>query len=127
VNPLTSFAGSFAFAEDVKVDPRETLEASLCEGIRLLEAKERNAFLEGFVTPTDLNEYTKGKSLDELAKDFGEQKSLMLLKVLKEIKGATPILKKTATEVTFGFDKAKIGKKKAVAFVKMGKYWHIQN
>ena len=51
----------------------------------------------------------------------------MLLKVLKEIKGATPILKKTATEVTFGFDKAKIGKEKAVAFVKMGKYWHIQN
>jgi hypothetical protein len=65
--------------------------------------------------------------LGELAKNFGEQKSLMLVKVLKEIKGATPILKKTATEVTFGFNKAKIGKKNTVAFVQMGKYWHIQN
>jgi hypothetical protein len=68
VSPLASFAGIFAFAEDVKVDPRETLGASISEGIRLLEAKEHDAFLDGFVTPTDLNEYTKGNHWANLPK-----------------------------------------------------------
>lgn len=114
------------FAEDVKPDPREKIETAIPEGIRLLEAKEYEAFVKSFVPPADLKKITEGTSLEEFAKKFGERKVPRLLKILEEIKDAKPHMDDTGRKATFAL-KEEIGRKKSITFLKVEKHWYIQN
>ncbi len=113
-------------AQDVKAESRETLETLIPEGIRILEAKEYKTFVEIFVPPDELKKITEGTSLEEFAKTFGERKAPRLLEILKEIKGTKPSLDDNGTKATFVLKEEKDGKK-AITFVKVDKYWYIQN
>lgn len=115
-----------AVARDVQPDPREELKTAIPEGIRLLEAKQHQAFVKSFVPPADLQKLTAGTSLEEFAKRFGEGKAPQLLKILKEIKDAKAKLDDTGTKATFAL-KEGMGGKKSISFVKVGKYWYIKN
>ena len=109
-----------------KANPREKLETAITEAIRLLEAKEYATVLKNFVTPDDLKAITEKIPLDELAKQFGEGKADRLLKVLKSIEDVKPTFDKEGKTATFKL-KAEADGKKTISWVKIGKYWYIQD
>jgi hypothetical protein len=124
--PIAFLFVSPAFANDDEPEKREQLETAIPEGIRLLEAKEYELFLQSFVSPDELKDVTGGTSLAEFAKKFGERKAPRLLEVLKEIKDVKPVLDEAKAEATFAFKK-EIGGKKSITFQKVDKYWYIKN
>jgi hypothetical protein len=111
---------------DPKDDPREELESAIPEAIRLLEAKEYVTFLKNFVAPVHLKKLAEKGSLEEFAKEFGRTKSGRLLKVLKSIKDAKPELGDEGKKATFKL-KEEVEGKKTIVFVKVDKFWYIQN
>ena len=113
-------------AQEAKPDPRETLETAVPEGIRLLRAKEYKTFVESFVAPDDLKKITEKTPLEELLKEFIEQKAPKLLESLEEIKGTKPSLDSAGTKATFAFKK-EIDGKNGIIFVKVGEFWYIMN
>ena len=113
-------------AEDVKLETRESLETAVPEAIRLLKQRNYETFVKTFLPPALLDEVAERTSLEEFAKTFGEQKSMRLLLVLKEIKDAKPELDDTATTASFAL-KTKIRGRKSITFVKIEKYWYIKN
>ncbi len=113
-------------AQDVKPETQKTLETAIPEGVRLLEAKEYQTFVKNFASPADLKRITEEMSLEEFAKTFGERKAQRLLQVLKEIKDAKPDLDDTGTKATFTL-KERIDGGKSIEFIKIEKYWYLQN
>ena len=126
ISSLVFSFGIPVISQDVKPESREALETAIPEGIRLLEAKENEAFVEIFVPPADLKKITEGTSLEEFAKRFGERKAPRLLEIFKEIKGTKPSLDDNGTKATFALKEEKDGKK-AITFVKVDKYWYLKN
>ena len=111
---------------DTKVDPREKLDTAVPEAIRLLEAKDYSTFLKNFIPPDDLKKVTEKATLDEFAKQFGENKGPRLLQVLKSIRDAKPTLDSSGKKATYEL-KEPIDRKKTITWVKVEKYWYIQN
>ncbi|HMO36504.1 MAG TPA: hypothetical protein PKA06_10720, partial [Gemmatales bacterium] len=64
---------------------QEKLETAITEGIKLLEGKEYVKFLKAFVEPPELEELSKGGSIEEFAEKFAVSKGPQLLSVLKNI------------------------------------------
>ena len=126
ISSLVFSFGIPVISQDVKPESREALETAIPEGIRLLEAKEYEAFVEIFVPPADLKKITEGTSLEKFAKRFGERKAPRLLEIFKEIKGTKPSLDDNGTKATFALKEEKDGKK-AITFVKVDKYWYLKN
>jgi hypothetical protein len=109
-----------------KPDPREKVDTAVPEGIRLLDAKEYSSFLQKFVPPDDLKKLTMKAPLDEFAKEFGQTHAPRLLKVLQAIRGTNPTLVADGMLATFPL-KEPIEGKKSITFIKVGKFWYIQN
>ena len=118
-------------ADDAKAKPMEKLETAIPEGIRLLEAKDYQAFLKSFVPPDLLKKITEEVcSLDKFAEKFGSDKADGLMKVLKSIKDAKPKLENDGKEETYEIDEKlqeHASGKKDITFVKIGDSWYIQN
>lgn len=109
-----------------KPESREKLETLITEGIQLLEAKNYKGFIELYLLPAELKKHTKGISLEEFAKRFGEQEAPHLIECLKEIKGTKPSLEDNGTKATFAWKPQK-GGVVWITFVKVDKYWYIAN
>jgi len=114
-------------AEDAKAEAREKLDTAIAEGIRLLEAKSHEAFLRAFVAPADFKKITDKQPLADFATKFAEKKAAQLLDTLKAIKDAKPKLEENDTRATFDLPKELGGSKETITFVKIDKYWYIQN
>jgi len=110
-----------------KADPREKLDTAIPEAIRLLEAKEYETFLEKFVPPDLFKKITKETTLKEFATRFGKDKAADLLRVLKSIKDQKPTLDSKGTKATFKLKNEDKKGKDSISFVKVGKFWYIQN
>jgi hypothetical protein len=117
--------GAWALA-DAKVDRREKLETAIPEGVRLLEAKEYATFIKHFAEPDQLKKATRDTSLEAFAKEFGQEKAAILLKVLKSIKDTKPAFSADGKKATYNL-KDDVAGKKTITFVKVDKYWYIQN
>jgi hypothetical protein len=118
--------GRAAPAKPAKADPREKLETAIPEGIRLLEAKEHKTFLQKFAAPDDLARFTRKLSLEELARQFGKDKAVVLLKILRSVKGKKPTIEAKGKKATFKHNVKGAGKE-SISFVKVDKFWYIQN
>jgi hypothetical protein len=125
-----ALAGFVAFAAigsaQAKADPREKLETAIPEAIRLLESKEYEKFLRTFVTPEEFAKITKQVSLEEFVKRFSEGKAPELLRVLKAVSGTKPSLDPSGTVATFKHQ-LKGTARDSIRFVKVEKFWYIQN
>lgn len=113
------------YAED-KPDPRENLDTAIPEAIRLLEKKDYEGLLKGFVPPEVLEKITADKPLPDFAKSFGEKKAGKLLKVLSAVKGTMPTLSEDKALATFEL-KEPVEGKSDIKFQKIDKYWYIKN
>ena len=113
-------------AAEEKADPREKLETAIPEAIRLLEAKEYENFLKAFVAPDDMKKIAQEGPLVDFAKRFGEAKAADLLLILKSIKGKKPALDAEEKKATFKLE-VKSAAKDEISFVKVEKFWYIQN
>jgi len=114
-------------AEEAKPEARERVETAITEGIRLLEAKQYEAFVKAFVPPDDLKKVTEKKPLNEFVDKFAEKKAPHLLDILKSIKDTTPTLSADGTSATFALKKDLATVKEDITFKKIDKYWYIQN
>jgi hypothetical protein len=118
-------SGVNVLAED-RLDAREQLATAVPEAIRLLENKKYEDFVTSFIAPDDLKKITKEQSTEEFARQFGKGKAVRALQILKAIEGKTPKLDHDGTTATFTHD-VKDAPRDTITFVKVGKYWHIQN
>lgn len=117
---------STVFGQEVKAKDRESLETIIPVGIVLLEAKEYELFLKTFVPPDELKKITEKTPLERFAKEFSERKAPRILEVLKEIKGTKPNLTDSDKKAVFTL-KEEIASKNSITFLKIEKYWYIQN
>ncbi len=113
-------------SQEVSDAAREKLETAIPLGIRLLEEKKYEAFLNKFVIPADLDKITAKTKLEDFAREFAKEKAGKLLAVLKEIKGETPKESEDGRKATFPLTK-NVDLREAITFVKIDKYWFIQN
>jgi hypothetical protein len=113
-------------ADDAKLDPQETPEAAITEGISLLEEKKYEAFVKRFIKPDDLAKITEKMPLGDLAKGFGERKAPAMLLVLKEVKDVKPTMNEAGTTATYALKEAVAGKE-SFSLVKIDKLWYIEN
>lgn len=86
-----------------KEDPRETVEGTIAEMIRLVEAKEPRKFLEEFVPPEMLAELKKQNKLDELVENMqpGKIGIVKLTEMLAEAKKTKPEMSADGKTATF--------------------------
>jgi hypothetical protein len=113
-------------ANNTLPDPREKVDTAISEIIRLVEAREYATFIQKYAPPDDLKKILANKSLDELVKEFAQKNAARLIKVLRATRGLTPIVEENATKVTYHF-KEPIDGKESIIFIKIGKFWYIQN
>jgi hypothetical protein len=64
--------------------------------------------------------------LEEFPKQFGEHFAPRLLEILRAIKDTKPTMESDGKRATYEFRK-EIDGKKSITFVKVEKYWYIQN
>jgi hypothetical protein len=126
-------AASVSLAED-KVEPkrkgdvREQLDTLIPEATRLLEKKEYKKVLELLVPPELMAKLTEKSNLDDFAKEFGQEKAGQLLAMLKAIKGVKPEMDKEGKRATYQLkEKVKDVPRDKIIFVKIDKYWYVQN
>ncbi|OHB74747.1 MAG: hypothetical protein A2Z34_06395 [Planctomycetes bacterium RBG_16_59_8] len=112
--------------EEGKTDPRENLETAIPEAIRLLEAKEYVTFLTNFVNPDDFKRFTEGTTVDAFAKHFAGGNAEFLLKALQSIKEAKPTMENDGKRAVYEI-KEKINGRDKLVFVKVEKFWYIEN
>lgn len=124
---LILFAVLLPDAEPAPKNPSESLETAIPHGIKLLEAKKHEEFIKTFIEPDALKKFTADpKRFADLVAGFGGEKADALLKALKEVKGEKPELVKDGKVAKFKL-KTPIGGRDEIAFVKVGKTWHISN
>ena len=114
------------FGQEKKADPRESLETAIPEAIRLLEAKDYRSLLKAFVAPEDLKKFSERGGFEDFVTKFSSRKAPSLLATLNSIKGIKPTLKDEDRTAVFEF-KEPIQGKTSITFVKIDKYWYLQN
>ena len=102
------------------------LEATIAEGITLLEEKKYEAFLSRFPTPQELAQMRKNRSLEELARTFAKEHAARLLGMLQQIKAQTPQMFDQGRRAEFSVEWKNFSKKKLV-FLKINDRWHLHN
>ncbi len=115
-----------AVMAEESVDSRENLATLIPDAIRLIEAKEYEKLLEKIAAPDALKQITESMSLKEAAEAFGAHHADALLKVLKSMDGKKPVMEDGGKKAVFTHD-VKDAPKDTITFVKIDKYWYIQN
>lgn len=129
---LACFMGAVARAplcfadDDAKAHLREKVPTAIAEAIRMLEAKEYEDFLKEFVSPKDLKTITEKIPVSTLATQFKGAKADTLLRTLKSIKDRQPTLEEGGSIAAFPVTVAG-APRSSIKFIKVGKYWYIQN
>ncbi len=111
-------------------DPRTTLQGTIQEVIRLLEAGDYQPFFEAYVCPEDrAAAKASGKALDEVIRMFAEKRASTLLKVLKDILQKKPVISGDGSTATFKLegDLANEAPSDTFVMVKVDGIWFIQN
>ena len=93
---------------------------------RLLEAKKYATFLKYFFPPADLKEALQTASFEEIVEEFVEEKADRVLSMLKSLKHKRPTFSADGKKATYPIS-MRGSTIKTVTFVKLGKYWYIQN
>jgi len=110
-----------------KPSPREKPDTAIAEGIRLLEAKQYEAFLTAFVPPQEQTRLgTTPEEKKAFAEEFGATKVTRLLNALKEAVVATPTFNADKTTATFPL-KTPVISSTSLTLIKIGSYWYIAN
>jgi len=112
-------------AEDPKADPQSTLEGSIAEMIRLLEAKEHMKLIKTFASPDDVKGFEKQPGgLEQMAERFGENHARRLLASLKQAQKQK--LKIEDDGVSASFEPKKEDESlKTIKFRKVDKKWYV--
>lgn len=113
-------------ADEDKNAWREKVETAVAGGIKLLEAKNYVGFLEAFVEPEMLEKFSKGGSIEDFAKKFGQDKAPVLLKILNKIKDMKPTMEQNGKVASYDVE-VEGSPKKGIKFKKIDKYWYIIN
>lgn len=111
--------------EAAKPDPREKVETSIAEAIRLLEAKEFETLINNFLPPDELSSLTSQVSMAQIIAIY-EQRAPQHLKALKEAQKAMPTYDGDGLVATFKLAKP-INGQDAVVFKKIDKFWYPAN
>ena len=86
--------------------PRTQPESAVKEGIRLLEASKYAEFLKTFARPSELEELTAKRSIDDVAAEFGDKRAPDLLAALRAASTMKPTISAEATRAEYSFREA---------------------
>ena len=103
-----------------------SLEATIGEGIALLEQKKYEAFLSRLPVPEELAQMRKNRSLEELARTFAKEHAVRLLGMLQQIKTKTPQLSDEGRTAEYDVQWKNYSKNKLV-FLKISDRWYLHN
>ncbi len=118
------FAAVSILRAEEKPDPREKLDTTIAETIRLIEAKDTAALIKFVLPPKELQQRLENKTIEEVAKEI-EAFLPNALKILKQIQGTKPGLNEDETRAVYELKEA-VDVHKVVTFVKEEKFWYIK-
>lgn len=118
-------SGSVAQTGQDARNPRRDPVTAIAEGIRLLEKQDHVVFLQSFIRPDDLKEMTAGRTIEAVAKEFGEKRAAKALTLLKAASTMTPVVNAEKTRADFKFAKPVEGEA-VLSMRKIGDYWYIR-
>lgn len=118
------FAAVSILRAEEKPDPREKLDTTIAETIRLIEAKDTVALIKFVLPPKELQRKLDKNTIDAVAKEI-EPNLPGALKMLKQIQGTKPRMNKDETQAVYEFPEAVEGLKE-VKFFKEEKFWYIK-
>ena len=107
-------------------DEAQSLQATITEGISLLEEKKYEAFLSRLPLPKELDRMRKNRSMEELARTFAKQHADRLLGMLQQIKEQKPQLSDEGRRAEYAVEWRNFSKSKLV-FLKIEDRWHLHN
>ena len=105
--------------------PRTQPESAVKEGIRLLEASKYAEFLKTFARPSELEELTAKRSIDDVAAEFGEKRAADLLAALRAADKMKPTLSAEGTRAEYTFEKP-FGRERRISMAKIGDVWYFR-
>ena len=124
---VASLLACFLLSEHATgADMPPSLEATIAEGITLLEEKKYEAFLNRFPVPEELTQMRKNRSLEELARTFAKEHAVRLLGMLQQIKTKTPKLSDEGRTAEYDVQWKNFSKHKLV-FLKISDRWYLHN
>ena len=106
-------------------DPRTQPESAVKEGIRLLEASKFAEFLKTFARPSELEELTAKRSIDDVAAEFGEKRAPDLLAALRAASTMKPTISAEGTRAEYTFEKP-FGRERRISMAKIGDVWYFR-
>jgi len=114
-------------AEAKKADPRENIDTAIADSIRLLEAKSYEEFIRNYAAPEDLKTLLAGTTMEEFVKQFAAENAAVVLKILKSVKDAKPVISADGKKATFKLKEELKPPHPELTLIKIDKYWYFEN
>ena len=106
-------------------DPRTQPETAVKEAVRLLDAGKYAEFLKTFARPSEVEELTAKRTMEEVAAEFGQKRAPDLLAALRAAGTMKPALSAEGTRAEYAFEKP-FGRERRVSMVKIGEFWYFR-
>ena len=106
-------------------NPRTQPELAVKQGIRLLEAGKHAEFLKTFARPSELEELTAKRSIDDVAAEFGEKRAPDFLAALRAAATMKPTVSAEGTRAEYNFEKP-FGRERRISMAKIGEFWYFR-
>ena len=109
-------------------DPATVVKNLVDEGVRLLEAKNRQAFLETVMRAEELEQYlSKFGTMDQLVAELDRRKEFaLMLEKFKAAAGAVPTFSADGARANLAFNRV-IGNDRRLQFEKVGERWYLRD
>lgn len=105
-------------------DQLPKLRAAIDSGIALLEAQQWKPFLERFIVPAQKEAVMRIGGIDELVKEFTDEKAMVLLNALKDVRLRTPKFNEAKSTATLRLTK-RLGGHATIVFQLVDGAWYI--
>ena len=113
---------------DEAAAPSDTsqLKEMIQAGIKLLEAKKYEAFLNRYPVPAEREKMLKQRSLEEMARSFSKRHAERLLAIFRQIEGEVPMFTVDGQRADYKVDLENFSRDRVV-FEKIGGHWYLRN
>jgi len=95
-------------------------------GIKLLEAKKYEAFLQRYPVPAEREKMLKERSLEEMARSFSKRHADRLLAIFRQIEGEVPTFSEDGQHADYKVNLENFSRDRVV-FEKLDGHWYLRN
>ena len=102
------------------------LKEMIGAGIKLLEAKKYEAFLQRYPVPAEREKMLKERSLEEMARSFSKRHAERLLAIFRQIEGEVPTFSEDGQRADYKVNLENFSRDRLV-FEKIDGHWYLRN